>query len=104
MSAFESLRIAGSGLGMHQTWLDALSHNIANVGTVRATDQEAFRAQLVVAESREDGGVRGEQHRALHLRARDGQAVANRHGRMRAFQHQRHGAEGAGRKARAHLA
>lgn len=58
MSAFESLRIAGSGLGMHQTWLDALSHNIANVGTVRATDQEAFRAQLVVAESRDDGGVR----------------------------------------------
>ena len=47
-----------SGLGMHQTWLDALSHNIANVGTVRATDQEAFRAQLVVAESRDDGGVR----------------------------------------------
>ena len=58
MGAFESLRIAGSGLGMHQTWLDALSHNIANVGTVRATDQEAFRAQLVVAESRDDGGVR----------------------------------------------
>lgn len=58
MSAFESLRIAGSGLGMHQTWLDALSHNIANVNTVRGTDQEAFRAQLVVAESREDGGVR----------------------------------------------
>jgi len=58
IGAFDSLRIAGSGLGMHQTWLDALSHNIANVGTVRATDQEAFRAQLVVAESRDDGGVR----------------------------------------------
>ena len=58
MGAFDSLRIAGSGLGMHQTWLDALSHNIANVGTVRAIDQEAFRAQLVVAESRDDGGVR----------------------------------------------
>lgn len=58
MSAFEALRVAGSGLGMHQTWLDALGHNIANVSTVRGTDQEAFRAQLVVAESREDGGVR----------------------------------------------
>ncbi len=58
MSAFESLRIAGSGLGMHQTWLDALAHNIANVNTVRPSDQEVFRAQLVVAESREDGGVR----------------------------------------------
>ncbi len=58
MSAFESLRIAGSGLGMHQTWLDALSHNIANIGTVRSTAEDAFQAQLVVAESREDGGVR----------------------------------------------
>lgn len=58
MGAFDSLRIAGSGLGMHQTWLDALAHNIANVGTVRGTDQDAFQAQLVVAESRDDGGVR----------------------------------------------
>ena len=58
MGAFDSLRIAGSGLGMHQTWLDALSHNIANVGTVRSTAEDAFRAQLVVAESRDDGGVR----------------------------------------------
>ena len=58
MGAFDSLRFAASGLGMHQTWLDALAHNIANVNTVRPTDQEAFRAQLVVAESRQDGGVR----------------------------------------------
>lgn len=58
MGAFDSLRIAGSGLGMHQTWLDALAQNIANVGTVRGTDQDAFQAQLVVAESRDDGGVR----------------------------------------------
>ena len=58
MGAFDSLRIAASGLGMHQTWLDALAHNIANVNTVRPSDQEAFRAQLVVAEARQDGGVR----------------------------------------------
>lgn len=58
MGAFDSLRIAGSGLGMHQTWLDALAHNISNIGTVRGTDQDAFQAQLVVAESRDDGGVR----------------------------------------------
>ena len=57
MGAFDSLRIAGSGLGMHQTWLDALAHNIANVDTVRSTDQDAFQAQMVVAASRADGGV-----------------------------------------------
>ena len=58
MGAFDSLRIAASGMGMHQTWLEALANNLANVNTVRPSDQEAFRAQLVVAEAREDGGVR----------------------------------------------
>jgi flagellar basal-body rod protein FlgC len=58
MGAFDSLRIAASGLGMHQTWLDALAHNIANVNTVRPSDQQAFQAQHVVAEARQDGGVR----------------------------------------------
>lgn len=57
MSAFDALRIAGSGLGMHQSWLDALAHNIANVDTVRPTSQNAFQAQMVVAGSRTDGGV-----------------------------------------------
>lgn len=57
MAAFDLLRIAGSGLGMHQTWLDALGHNIANANTVRSTDEEAFRAQFVQARSRADGGV-----------------------------------------------
>ena len=57
MGAFDALRIAGSSLGMHQTWLDALAHNIANVNTVKATDESAFQEQLVVASAREDGGV-----------------------------------------------
>ena len=45
MSAFDALRIAGSSLGMHQTWLDALAHNIANVDTPH------FRASSVDFES-----------------------------------------------------
>ena len=57
MSAFNALRIAGSSLGMHQTWLDALAHNIANVNTVKASDETAFQEQLVVASARDDGGV-----------------------------------------------
>jgi flagellar basal-body rod protein FlgC len=57
MSAFELLRIANSSLGMHQTWLDALAHNISNVNTMRATDQDAFQAQLVNAGSLAEGGV-----------------------------------------------
>ncbi len=54
---FNTLRIAGSSLGMHQTWMDALAHNIANVNTARSTDQDAFQAQMVIAGARADGGV-----------------------------------------------
>lgn len=57
MGAFDLLRISGSSLGMHQTWLDALGHNIANANTARSTDEAAFQAQYVVAASRGDGGV-----------------------------------------------
>ena len=57
MGAFDALRIAGSSLGMHQTWMDALAHNIANVNTVKGTGENAFQEQLVVARAREDGGV-----------------------------------------------
>jgi flagellar basal-body rod protein FlgC len=57
MGAFDVLRIAGSSLGMHQTWLDALANNIANVNTVTSTDEEPFRAQMVVAGARPGGGV-----------------------------------------------
>jgi flagellar basal-body rod protein FlgC len=58
MGAFDMLRIAGSGLGMHQTWLDSLANNIANVNTVKRTSERAFQAQMVVADARADGGVR----------------------------------------------
>jgi len=57
MGAFDMLRIAGSSLGMHQTWLDTLAHNIANVNTVRSTDEQAFQAQFVRAGSLPGGGV-----------------------------------------------
>lgn len=57
MGAFDMLRIANTSLGMHQTWLDALAHNIANANTVVATSDTAFQAQMVVAEARADGGV-----------------------------------------------
>ena len=57
MGAFDTLRIAGSSLGVHQTWLDALAHNIANVNTVTSTDQDAFQAQMLIVRSAAGGGV-----------------------------------------------
>ncbi len=58
MGAFDMMNIAGSGLNMHQTWLDSLSYNISNVNTVRSTSQSAFQAQYVMAQSLEgpEGG------------------------------------------------
>jgi flagellar basal-body rod protein FlgC len=57
MGAFDMLGIAHSSLTTHQTWLDALSHNIANASTARPTDQAAFQAQFVMAEAQDAGGV-----------------------------------------------
>ncbi|MDX6301864.1 MAG: flagellar basal-body rod protein FlgC [Nocardioidaceae bacterium] len=51
MGAFDMLGIASSGMAMHQTWLDTLGFNIANVNTVRPTSQSAFQAQYVMAQS-----------------------------------------------------
>ena len=55
MGAFDMLGIANTALGMHQTWLDALANNIANINTVRSTDQAAFQAQMVIASARPEG-------------------------------------------------
>jgi flagellar basal-body rod protein FlgC len=57
MGAFDVLRIASSSLGMHQTWLDALANNIANVNTVVPTDQTAFQTQIPIVRAAADGGV-----------------------------------------------
>jgi flagellar basal-body rod protein FlgC len=57
MGAFDMLRIANTSLGFHQTWLDALANNIANVNTAKRTSESAFQAQMVMARSRPDGGV-----------------------------------------------
>jgi len=55
--AFEMLRIANTGLGAHQTWLDALGDNIANINTVRSMNDSAYQAKFVVFQPRTDGGV-----------------------------------------------
>ena len=62
MALFGTFGISGSGLMTHRKWLDAVADNIANVNTVRRTDEDAFQARMVVAEAVEygtgEGGVR----------------------------------------------
>jgi len=54
---FDALGISGSGMHVHQQWMDAISDNIANVNTVRPTSQAAFQARYVVAAAVENGGT-----------------------------------------------
>ena len=54
---FQALNISGSGMEVHQAWMDAISDNIANINTVRPTSQAAFQARYVVAAAVEDGGT-----------------------------------------------
>ena len=63
MAIFGALDAAVSGATVSRVWLDAISDNVANVNTMRATNQEPFRARMVVVnevgrQTGETGGVR----------------------------------------------
>ncbi len=55
MTMFHALDVSATSLNVHQTWLDAISDNIANINTVRPMSSEAFKARYVVAQAMEDG-------------------------------------------------
>lgn len=48
---FGSLGVAYSGMDTYKTWIDATADNVANVNTVRRTDQPAYQSKYVVAAS-----------------------------------------------------
>jgi flagellar basal-body rod protein FlgC len=47
MALFNSFAINGSGLYVYRKWMDALSDNIANINTVKSTDDTAFQERFV---------------------------------------------------------
>jgi flagellar basal-body rod protein FlgC len=53
----DAINIAASALNTHQAWLNAISNNIANVNTAKATSGNAFQAEYleVQAQSNNDG-------------------------------------------------
>jgi flagellar basal-body rod protein FlgC len=51
MATFPVLDTSANGLRVFRTWMDAVGDNLANLETVRSTDQEAFQARYVVAEA-----------------------------------------------------
>ncbi|MFP3906757.1 MAG: flagellar basal body rod protein FlgC [Acidimicrobiales bacterium] len=51
MTMFGSLGIAASGMNLFKTWIDATADNVANVNTVRSTDDPAYQERQIVAET-----------------------------------------------------
>lgn len=51
MGMFGALDTAVSGVNVSGTWLDAIAGNVANLNTVRSTDEEPFRASMLEVQS-----------------------------------------------------
>jgi len=63
MGTFAAIGIAGSGLDVYRKWIDAVSDNLANINTVRASDEAAFQARYIVAQANDNqGGDSGGVH------------------------------------------
>lgn len=75
---FASLSVSASGMEVYRTWIDAISDNVANVNTIRPTDESAFRERFVVAASVSDdpnGLGRGARVAAVRFGAAEGRLV-----------------------------
>jgi flagellar basal-body rod protein FlgC len=53
---FHSLSISGSGMGVYQTWMDAIADNVANVNNITSTSGPAFQERFVVAQAQTANG------------------------------------------------
>jgi flagellar basal-body rod protein FlgC len=50
---YDAINTSGTGLTAYRAWIDVLANNIANVNTIRPTNEDAFQASYV--EAREIG-------------------------------------------------
>ncbi len=57
MTFFQSIGAAQSGVAVYRKWMDAISDNIANLSTVRATGENAYQAAYILAAPMEGGGA-----------------------------------------------
>ena len=51
MGLFDPISSAVTGVNVSQTWMDAISDNIANMNDVTTTSQAAYQPRFVVAAS-----------------------------------------------------
>mgnify|MGYP001271673705 CR=1 FL=1 len=73
VSPFPSVGTSSSGMRVYQTWIDAISDNIANLNTVRPTNEPAYQERFVVASSAP--GTSGAQVDGIAFGPADGQLV-----------------------------
>ncbi|MHB1740530.1 MAG: flagellar basal body rod protein FlgC [Actinomycetes bacterium] len=59
MSLFEALGISGTGLTVNNTWMSAISDNIANMNNAVNPSQPAFQTRYVVARAMSYGSANG---------------------------------------------
>lgn len=57
MATFPVLSTMANGLSVFRTWMDAVGDNLANLNTVRRTDEAAFQARYIVAEAVDYGNA-----------------------------------------------
>jgi flagellar basal-body rod protein FlgC len=76
MSMFTVLGVASSGVSVYRKWLDAVSDNISNIDTVRATSDKAFQARYVLAQAVDYGqGTGGAQVGGIAYGSAEGRMV-----------------------------
>ena len=56
---FSVFNIAGSGLTLHRTWLDAVADNIANINTAVPGGEAAYQERFVVAQAQSSNTMGG---------------------------------------------
>ena len=74
MTIFGAIGVAGTGMTVTRKWMDAVSDNLANASTVKATSEEAFRTRYVVAQEMA-GGDGGVQVAGIELGSAEGRLV-----------------------------
>ncbi|MGW6132495.1 flagellar basal body rod protein FlgC [Cellulomonas sp. NPDC055163] len=75
MTIFGAIGVAGSGLTVYRKWLDAVSDNLANMSTVRSSNEAAYQAKHVIASEIPTANGGGVQVAGIELGDAEGRMV-----------------------------
>jgi flagellar basal-body rod protein FlgC len=75
MTTFGAIGIASTGMTVYRKWLDAVSDNLANLNTVRSTNEDAYQAKSVIAQEISTANGGGVQVAGIALGSAEGRMV-----------------------------